>query len=335
VGGRVISYREQVALALQAVAVRSATSYSWFGRGSRPLPRALTSAFPPGVARDYLIALIEEELYRSFYSQGEPVPRRPRETSRARSDPAFVETLSAANRGRGGWEAGWRVEAVAGPTLQLTRDGLRVGVRASECRLLHGERTGAWVSVRRLKEHRAASPGFYIALGDAPHNSSDDELEVRVYFNLTAAGAARLVAIVTHLLNAAAIAFNLKVLDHPVSFSRCDAAVLYLYEDDFDRVQPFLRAIAMACSAYLRGGAPAFAKPLAAGVAVGEHRPSLGTSFGTSRCQLVAEGIVVAHERGATRLCDRLNIVAQRFADRGIDLDVPYLLPGSADRYTL
>jgi hypothetical protein len=54
-----------------------------------------------------------------------------------------------------------------------------------------------------------------------------------------------------------------------------------------------------------------------------------------SRCRLIAEGIVAAHERGASRLCDRLDAVAHRFAESGLDLDVPYLAPGSSDSYEL
>jgi hypothetical protein len=331
----VIAYRDQVALALRAVAVRSLTSYAWFGRSSRPLSPAVTSAFPPGTAREYLISRLEEELYLSFYSQGGPVPHQPREASSARRDQRFVEALSAANRGCGGWEPGWRVAAVEGPHLEVVRDGLRVRVRASECWPARGQRASARVSVRRPKEHRAASPGFYVALGDAQHVRNHDELEVRIYFNVTAVGAAQLVAVVTRLLNEAAVPFSLKVLDHPVGFSRCDAAVLYLANGDFGRAQEPLRAIVSACAPHLRGDVPAFAKRLAAGVAVGEHRPSLGASFGTSRCRLVAEGIVVAHERGATRLSDRLDAAARQFADRGLDLDMPYLVAGSVDDYAL
>ena len=80
---------------------------------------------------------------------------------------------------------------------------------------------------------------------------------------------------------------------------------------------------------------PVFAKPLVDGVAIGEHRSSHGGSFGTSRCQLVAEAIVDAHERRARSLDARLDAVARRFADRGLNLEVPYLVPGSVNLYVL
>jgi hypothetical protein len=192
------------------------------------------------------------------------------------------------------------------------------------------------VCLRRPKELCATSPGFYIALGDAALALGREDIEVRVYFNVTAGGARPLVASCTRLLNDAQIPFSLKILDHPSGFTRCDAAVLYLEHGGFDRARGPLSGIASACAPHLRGEPPAFTKPLAPGVSVGEHRPSLGASFGTSRCRLVAEGIVAAHERGEGRLADRVDAVARRFADQGLDVEVPYLLaPGSSGRYAL
>jgi hypothetical protein len=70
-------------------------------------------------------------------------------------------------------------------------------------------------------------------------------------------------------------------------------------------------------------------------VAVAEHVPEHGLSFGSSRCRLLAEGVVAAYERGATALPARLEAVARCFSERGLDLDRPYLAPGSSDVYEL
>ena len=336
-GERVSRYREQVALALRAIRISSPTSYVWFGTNSQPLARALTAALPRRAAEEYLVAGIQDELYRSFYCQGRPVPFRPDHASPRRPDHGFVDALSAANTGRGGWDAGWCIEEVGDEALVVARNGLRVRVRASECKPVFARRTaGAAVALRRLKEHRAASPGFYTALGDVEQEFADDDIEVRVYFNVTADGAVALIAAATRCLNQAAVPFNLKVFDHPASFGRCDAAVLYLRHGDFDRARRSLRAIVSACAGHLRDATPAFAKPLTVGVALGEHRPSLGASFGTSRCGLVARAILDAKERSWKHLPERLSAVARRFADSGLDLDVPYLLSAaSSDRYDL
>jgi HopA1 effector protein family len=330
----VIGYREQVESALRAVAVTSATSYTWFGRRSRPLPRAVTSALAPDSARALLIDGLQNELYRSFYTQGRPVPVSTTGAP-ARSDHALVEALSRANSGTGGWQAGWRAERVEHGTVLVVRNGLHARVPVADCRGANGCSVGAPVSIRRPKELLAGFPGFYTALGDIEPSVGREGIEVRVYFNIRAEGAPPLVATCTRLLNEAKIPFNLKVIDDPASFTRRDAAVLYLDTGGFERVRESLRTIVSTCAPHLHGGPPAFAKPLAPGVAVGEHRSSLGASFGASRCRLVAEGIVAAYDSGARRLPDRTDAVARRFADHALDLEVPYLVRGSVGRYEL
>jgi hypothetical protein len=330
-----IGYREQVESALRAVAVTSATSYTWFGRRSRPLPRAVTSALAPDSARALLIDGLQNELYRSFYTKGRPVPVSTTGAP-ACSDQAFVEALSDANSGTGGWQPGWRAERVEHGTVLVVRNGLHARVPVADCRGANcGGSVGAPVSIRRPKELLAGFPGFYTALGDIEPSVDREGVEVRLYFNVRAEGAAPLVAICTRLLNEAKIPFNLKVIDDPAGFSRCDAAVLYLDDGAFERVRESLRTIVSTCAPHLHGEPPAFAKPLAPGVAVGEHRPSLGASFGASRCRLVAEGIVAAYDSGARRLPARIDAVARRFADHGLDLEVPYLVRGPGRRYEL
>jgi hypothetical protein len=330
-----IGYREQIESALRAVAVTSATSYSWFGRRSRPLPRAVASALAPDSARKFLIDGLQNELYRSFYTQGRPVPVGTTSVP-GRSGQALVEALSQANSATGGWQPGWRLEMLEHGTVLAVRDGLHVRVPISDCRGVNrGCGAGAPLSVRRPKELLAGTPGFYTALGDREPSAGREAVELRVYFNIPAEGAAPLVGVCTRLLNEAEIPFELKVVDHPGGFARCDAAVLYLDKGDFERVREWLRAIVSTCAPHLHGEPPAFAKSLAPGVAVGEHRPSLGASFGTSRCRLFAEGVVAAHESGARRLPDRFDAVARRFANHRLDIDAPYLAPGSAGCYEL
>jgi len=323
-------YRDQVMQALRAVRVTSATTYAWFGRRSPPLPRPVVKALSADTAREYLVGLVAGELYRSFYTQGRAVPVNPDTARPDRADDAFVEGLSLANNGTGGWDSGWRVEEAAAGILHVERNGLRVRVRASQCRSARGTpAVGDSVSMPRPKELTAASPGFYTVLGDRDLAMGDDGLEVRVYFNVAAAGAAPLVGVCARLLNEAEIPFLLKVVDHPMGFFRCDTAVLYLDGAGFKGVERSLAVAASVCAAHLRRDAPAFTRPLTPGAAVAEHRPSLGASFGASRCRLLAEGIVDAHERASTRLEDRLDAVARRFARRGFDLDAPYLVPAN------
>lgn len=325
------AYRDQIEPALAALRVTSPTSHTWFGRGSRPLSPAVRAALTPARARSFLVAQIARELYGSFYIRGRAVLDDDADGGGG-EDGEFVRSLSRANSGHGGWEHGWRLTGTDGERLVLARGGLRVRAEPAECRLEdHEDRGGRRVSVRRPKEHRAISPGHYCALGDAEPPRHEQATELRVYFHIRAAGAAALVAAATGACNASAIGFGLKVLSNPARFWRCDTAVLYLDGRDFERAREPLRAIVAACAAELCDPVPPFCKRVARGVGVGEHRDDASASFGTSRCRLVAQGVAAAG-RGAS-LAELLDAVATSFGDGGLDLDVPYLLAGSDDRY--
>ena len=333
-------YRDQVADALRAVRVSSATSYSWFGCPAPPLDRALRERLAPAATRELMVARLERTLYVAFYLRGRPSPQIPDDAFRPRADHGFVEALSRANSGSGGWSHGWRVAEVGEDgTLAAERGGLRVWVDAGDHRLATSATPPAAeadVAVRVPNELREASPGFYYARGDADEPDDPDAVEVRVYFHLTRAGAVSFVELATRLLNARRVAFGLKLLDHPEGYSRCDAAVLYLREGTFARARDPLRMIVTASAAHLRAQTPAFTKPLARGVGAAEHGAAFGASFGIGRCRLLAEGIADAAQLALTRLPDRIDAVARRFARHGLDLDAPYLASREArDDYVL
>jgi len=317
-------FRRQVESALRAVVVTSPTSFAWFGRSSRPLPVMVD----PESARELLINGLQGVLYEAFYTQGRPVPVDVIGPPGA-TDRAFVESLSRANAGRGGRDCGWRVERVERGVARVVRGGL-----FAQTSLAHG-RGGEFVSAYRPKESFDGWPGFYMAFGDVEPVVGADGIEERVYLNVGAEGAVRLMSGCTRRLNEAAIPFDLKVVGDPRASARCDAAVLYLERGGFRRARERLRGIVRDCGAHVAGDSPALTRPLAPGVSVGEHALGLGASFGASRCRLLAEAIVAAHEHGITGLAGRLEMVARHFAERGLDVDAPYLAPGSAERYAL
>ena len=160
-------------------------------------------------------------------------------------------------------------------------------------------------------------------------------LEVRLYFHLAPVAAPALVEVLTTRLNAIGLPFRLKVPSHPAGYRRCDAGVLYLGEAAFPRAREALRAALGACAGGLREASPPFTLPLARGLAVAEHVPARGQSFGSSRCRFVAEGLVEAHEQRATGLDRRVAAVARRFEASGLSLDRPFLAPGSRARYAV
>ena len=306
--GELTAFRGQVALAARAVTMRSATTYAWFGQaGTAPLARTL---------------------YESFYVYGRPVPRYQTIDPRPGPDQAFVAALVKAAHGHGGYEPGWTVLARHGDVVLVEREGLRVRASRADCSSPESD----LVALRRHDGARTAMPGFFATYGDAPESSG---IEVRLYFQLVPDAAPALVAGLTRRLNASGVPFALKVLDQPAKFDRRDPAVLYLSREAFPSARSAVRATLAQLEGATRDRPPPFTQPLARGVAVAEHDRGSGFSFGTSRCRLVAEGLVAAFDGQITDLSGRVEAVAQRFTASGFDLDRPYLVPGSTDEYVL
>ncbi len=165
-------------------------------------------------------------------------------------------------------------------------------------------------------------PGFYLALGDAAEREGGEV--VRFYLNVTSEGAVGLVGALTTRLNDLGVPFRLKVVDHPRSFTRCDAAVLYVLERDRAPVEEQVRAVADKIGPHLLPGVPALTLALQPGVGFADDPPG-DESFGTSRCRLIAEALVRAAERGQTTVRERLARIEERFQEEGLDARQPYL----------
>jgi len=322
-------YRDQLAAAVGAVTILGPTQYAWLGRRSRRLPESTNGELDGSQRRRYLVSCLREELYSSFYCHGRPVAARWGEPEPA-ADPWLVEAMSQANTGGSCWEPGWTVERVDGDEAVVSGPRLRVRIAVEDCD--GGVRPGAAVSVRTPTALPAVSPGFWTVVGETPARGAD-AAGVRVYWNVTRGGAPALVGALTSRLNGAAVAFRLKVADHPFRFERCDAAVLYLDGDRYRAVRPVLTDVATALGAHLRPEIPAFTLPLAPGAGLAEDLG--GESFGVRRCALLADGIVRAHERGLTGAGERVDAVVARFAEDGVPIDAPYREPSNTGRHVL
>jgi hypothetical protein len=302
-------YREQVAAVLRVVSVRPGPRYAWLGRVDRALSPAILESLSMGERRAHLVDSLTEELYASFYTQGEPAASRRGERGPLSGERQLMRALADANAGQGGWESGWTVEREGDSRVVLRGQRLRIVARREEFQ--------AGAGLRVAKDLPERSPGYYTALGDAGSGG-----DVRVYWNVGPAAAAQLMRVLTERLNGLGVAFAFKVADHPARFSRCDSAVLYVAGE----VLGELRDI----RARLRPRTPALTLTLCAGVGAAEHPPD-GASFGLTRCRVLAEGIVRAYE---LRAQDRLAVVERVFDEHGMDLDAPYREP-SRERHVL
>lgn len=325
---------ELLTAVLEATAIHSATSYSWFGTPVQDVPRQIERTMSPSDARDYLLYRLQMQLYNDFYCRGAPTPsREPPARGAMHSSSPFVEALSAANSGRGSREPGWLVRAVDHRAIVVERDGLQVWVRPQDVFApSSGIIPGARIRVRLPKELLNLFPGFYMTLGDEGISPESDQALIRFYWNVTSTAAPHLVRAMTTRLNKARLPFRMKVVNEPERFTRCDAAVLYVRKADHRSLAQPVREIYRELAGDLKPAIPAFTKQLAPGLGFAED-PGGGDSFGTHRCRLLADGIIRAHESGCQAVSERLRVVAARFEETGITLEQPFLNAGSVDVY--
>ncbi len=247
----------------------------------------------------------------------------------------FAEAVSAANTGNGCWENGWEVLANTPDGVVVRRGGLTLWVRLEDCLIPKGgsREHGTVLRLHLPKELLGISPGYYMALSDEEEKSYETKPLVRLYWNLRAEGAESFVREATGLLNEARLFFRLKVLNDPRSYTRCDAAVVYLHQDEHLRVAEIMNRVYPQVAHYLKPNTPMFTKAIAPGVGLAED-PGQTESFGQHRCRLLADGMIRAYEQGARSLDERLRIVTDYYAAVGIKLSQPYLNPNSTDVYT-
>jgi HopA1 effector protein family len=329
------NYLLQVEAAIKATVFHSSTTYSWFGKVSEQLPPRIKRALTPKTARGYLLYNLESQLYSDFYLRSFAAPKGWQIGGSVTSKTSLVATLSDANSGSGYCESGWEVRTVTDSEVVVYRGGLELWVRPEEC-LVPEESLitpGMQLGLRFPKEFLGISPGFYMALSEQEIVYDNSQPLVRLYWNLTAEGAVPFVRTVTSMLNRAHLPFKLKVLHDPGLFTRCDAAVVYVFKADYLAVADILGRVYPEIVNHLKPGTPVFTKVLARGVGFAED-PGQAKSFGQHRCQLLADGMIRAYEQGARSIDERLQVVVDRFAEDRISLDRPFLNPDSSDDYT-
>jgi hypothetical protein len=327
-------YLEQVQQAVSAVVIHSPTSYSWLGRHSSPLDRAVKKNITRENARQNLLYNLQAQLYADFYCYGSVRRPEPVHSSFLPGLTPFVQALSAANCGMGCREDGWAVCKIENEEIVAQKNGLQLRVPSDQCSPPEGSTIvpGMLVRVQLPKEFLQMSPGFYVALGNEQLTPDSASQVVRLYWNLTSGAAVPFTRVTTSLLNNISLPFHLKLLRNPDLYTRCDAAVLYILRKDYQAVVEVLSKIYAAVSSELRQGTPAFTKILAPGLALAES-PASTQSFGEHRCTLLANAMVLAYEQGSKSMSDRMAAVVEGFRLAQLNLEAPFLNPNSSDIY--
>lgn len=254
----------------------------------------------------------------------------------------FYDRLHQSNQGQGYFDPGWQI--IASETediLVVTKGGLTLHANVEKhlSPEVKNATIGDLVTIR-LPKNRVQN-GFYMAVGNTGARQSDaqerKDVTVRIYFNLTAEGAIAIMTSLTTQLNSLAIPFSFKALYNSADYGRHDSAVLYFDSRHYEEIKQVLETVYSQQQEHFQPQIPLFTKQLAPGLALAEepdHKFSSKDSFGTNRCQIIANGLLAANQSENNTPASRLSAIAKEFDSLGIELERCYLNANSEDIYT-
>jgi hypothetical protein len=246
----------------------------------------------------------------------------------------LTELLSEANSGYGTWDPDWEIIKIErnGEEIAVEKDDLTLWVFPHEILIPEDNaKIGKKSYIRIEKEFRELFPGFYMAIGNATNEYNRGNV-VRIYWNITAAGAIPLMKNLTIELNAINIPFRFKILKNPHDFSRVDAAVLYMNKQYLRNAKNSLCKVYQIIRTHLNYPISFFSKELAPGLSLAESPPGV-ESFGEHRCRILAEAVYNTYKNGIRSADTRVSEIVKHYASLGIDLSRAYLNPNSLDDY--
>ena len=310
-----------------ALRVVSASEFVFDGR-SFAVDAATSPSLNPSAHP--LVTCLRDALYERAFVKPLGAPAQPPEVPIAN----FGQQLSLANASHDRWHEGWQIESAlpAGQVRARKYDMVRTWWPGE-----YLVRDGAPQALRPLtrlgvfwaRESHVMQTGFYFAFGEAIADEEDEAQLLRVYWNVSAAGALRLLANATRVLNRFAVPFRFKCVNAAQSYARLDAAVLYIGRRYYRVLRELLPELLSGLAAPMLGEAtPIFTLRLGSGVALAED-PLGGESFGMNRCRIVAEGLWAAHAEGLTGVEHRAARVAAQFEAYGLSLPRAHLNPAS------
>ncbi|QIR35415.1 hypothetical protein HCG51_00730 [Tolypothrix sp. PCC 7910] len=254
-------------------------------------------------------------------------------------DVAFYKQLHESNYGEGYFQSGWSIlKEESDNSLIVSKAGLRLHIqRDKHLPSSHTSATiGDLVPIKMPKN--IVQSGFYMAVSNAGlsrSNAANLQI-VRIYFNLTPAGAIAVMGNITQHLNQINIPFQLKVLYHPKDYNRYDSGVLYFDKSDYELLSKLLSNIYLENREYFKSEIPLFTKELAPGLGLAEEpnqKFAEQESFGMNRCQIIANGLLTAWYQGDNSPQRRIQAIQEQFLQLGIDLERVHLNANSEDIY--
>ena len=251
-------------------------------------------------------------------------------------DLAFYERLHTSNTGGGYWSKNWLVvnEEEDG-CLTVQKNGLTLHIERDLylSEIDKSANVGDLVAIKMPKN--LVQNGFYMAVSNL--GTQDNQDIVRIYFNVSQEGAASVMDNVTREFNNMQVAFSFKSLYNPDEYRRYDSAVLYFNKHEYKTIYPILQKVYLENRDSFSQEVPLFTKPLAPGLSCAEEpEDKFGEkeSFGTNRCQMIANGLIAAWQGGNNHPESRMKAIFEQFALHKIKLEYPYLNAHSEDIYT-
>lgn len=243
----------------------------------------------------------------------------------------FLNSLDAANNGRGSQSADWEIveEKEEGGGL-LRRDGIYLRAKAKEYRL--DPDTGKAIV---LFPNYRMDVETYMAIGEAGIPSTPHRCHL--YWHVDAAESISLTQAICQEFNRAAIPFQWRVQSHPDRLGLPASTILTLDRDRWQQLAAYLPQLLTYLKADVPRRIPLLTKPIANGVGLAEIPDDDATeesanTFILARYPLIAAGLAQTYDLPPSR---RWQAIEAKFQEAGSNLSQPYLNADSTDCYDL
>lgn len=289
-------------------------------------------AFSAGNKMQVLTNILYSECYAKKIAYQQKVPAAPAAHSQS-GDVEFIKTLSENNFTTPYIDYEWTVkELLQNNFITVTKAGYSKTIPTSLCiNAGYPVQVNALINIHQPKEDAALQPGFYYAYSNQPFAFT--QTAVRVYWNLTSAGASILLSAITKLLNQYRIPFILKCLNDPALYIRRDSAVLYLDIKYYKVFKWLLPDIQQTIKNYLMPDVPLFTYKYAEGIGIAEH-PLNNESFGLKIMKIMASAIIKADGDQITNPTEKIDRIKAEFIKEELDFNNPFLNKGSKNNLT-
>lgn len=276
-------------------------------------------------------------IYSFFYCPGRTDMEQYQEDNHLNNMPSkaarneYIKLLSAANKTEEGVNPYWTVYSIdTYGNGFVTKNGEIRYLTPNEWEFMNKSETqmkvGSIVNLKIKKEDTTIQEVFYHV--KAAELLSQQASFVRIYFNTNFEGAKLLVEEITSRFNFYKIPFGFKCLNHPDLFRRTDSAVLYLDKAFFRISSKILSMFIDDMQPFLKPDVPLFSLPLMPGMSFAED-PGAGQSFGMSRANIIAKGLISAFQKERNEPTRKLEEVLSTIEKNGLQIEKMHLKSNS------